>query len=106
MGIVEASCGGLNSLPVSSDTLCHMATKTEVSTRLELTSLNIRGLDPEVRDFIRATMGARGLTYAGYVERLVKLHRTMLDTRTGTNVDAPYLYAGLLKHVGLEAVKV
>lgn len=45
---------------------------------IEKTVLNIRGLDVEVKERMRLAAGARGITYAEYLRRLVESHGALL----------------------------
>ena len=66
------------------------------------TTLNIRNIDADAVDRIKARAGARGITVGQYVERLVQLNDYMLthgDSSRNTHLAA-------LRAVGLEPVTV
>jgi hypothetical protein len=43
--------------------------------RAEVGTLNIKGIGPEARDSVRHAARIRGIPYATYLERLVRLHQ-------------------------------
>lgn len=69
----------------------------------ERTILQIRNISTETVERMKQAAGARGWTYATYVERLVQMHQAMLrDNASGEYASDPEWYLTL---TGLQEVR-